>query len=127
MSLMGIHYIVTKIFKLSNEESLILLIPTFLICFPAVVYGYYLGIKRHIKRHSNSSHIAYKKTNLQKMAIFFDSCIKLSLIIIPNLIGFYFVIIKMDFVFGITIFLIGAIVSTPILNKLFESFKKGKL
>ncbi len=120
LTLIGIHYAITRIFKFSNQDSLILLIPVFLVSFSAIVYGYHLGFQRYSKI-SNKSHIPHNGNKKIVLSELFNICIKISLIIIPTSIGLYLVIIKEIYAFGVVSSLLGAGISIPISKKLYES------
>ncbi len=115
LSLIGMHYVITGIFNFATQDSLIILVPVFLISVPTIVYGYYIGLRRHLLSSNDTQHMT-------KIGVL-SSCFNISLVFVFTLIGLYLVIIEKRFAFGMVISLIGAIASVPISKKLYESLE----
>jgi hypothetical protein len=121
LSLIGIHFVITRIFKFTNQDSLIILIPVFLISFPAIVYGYHIGFRRYSKIYHNSTHKTKIRTTKKTILELLNSSINISLIVMLTFIGLYLIIIKKSYTFGVVFSLAGAAASVPISNKLYKS------
>ncbi len=116
LSIIGIHYLITEILNYKNFDSIVVLIPVFLISLPSVVYGYYLGLLRKFKSHSDIKKLTLKDKFTGLMCI----CVNIIIIILPILIGLYLILIKKNYTNGIIFFVIGAIISIPLTLKLYR-------
>jgi hypothetical protein len=114
LSLIGIHYLITGAYNFTNQDSLIILIPVFLISFPAIIYGYQIGIKRFYKI---SKIEPIKRTFFEVL----NSSVLFFLITILIVIGLYLIIIERSYAFGVVVSLLGAAISIPISKKLYDS------
>jgi hypothetical protein len=114
LSLIGIHYLITVAYNFTNQDSLIILIPVFLISFPAIIYGYQIGIKRFYK---TSKIEPIKRTFFEVL----NSSVLFFLITILIVIGLYLIIIERSYAFGVVVSLLGAAISIPISKKLYDS------
>ena len=111
---LGIHLIITKILKFTNQDSMFILIPVFLISFPSLIYGYQIGIKRF---YTFSKNARTKTTFFDVLKVFAVFC----LITILVFIGLYLIIIKKSYALGVAVNLLGASISIPASKKLYNS------
>lgn len=114
LSLVGLHLVITEIFKFTNQDSLIILIPVFLISFPSITYGYQIGIKRYYKFSKTER---TKRTFLEVL----NSYAIFSLITLLSFIGLYLILIKKSYTFGVAVSLLAAVISIPASKKLYDS------
>jgi hypothetical protein len=115
LSIFGIHYLIINVLNFSSQDSIIILLPVFLISFPAIVYGYQTGLKRY---YNNKIHM-----NIQGRIIEYSWLLTpLLLITFVFLVGLYYIIINKYYYLGVGVTLFGAIISIPISNKIYITF-----
>jgi hypothetical protein len=126
LSLLAIHIVITGVFRFTIQDSLIILIPVFLVSFPAVIYGYYIGVRRYYAISKKSPNSTKAETTNKTFLKTVKSFATISLIIIPTFIGLYLIIIEKSFFIGIVVSTLGAISSIPVSKKIYESLiQKG--
>jgi hypothetical protein len=121
LSILGIHLLITEIFNFTNQDSLIILIPVFLVSFPAIIYGYHIGFRRYYSNSTSSPHIPKESSITKTFPEILNGCINISLIIIPTFIGLYLIIIEKSYAFGVVVALLGAVFSIPVSKSLYVS------
>jgi hypothetical protein len=106
LTIAGIYYIMVYVLKISRGACLVVLIPTLLLCLPAILYGCHIRYKRYSENNSYS----YKKIFFERRL---DIAIMLAyalILLIVLLLGLYFFIylgiplIAMIFI-GIAVFI----------------------
>jgi len=127
LSILAIHLVVTGLFHFSNQDSFILLIPVFLISFPAIIYGYYIGVRRYYAISNNSANSIKEGATDPTFFKTVKSFAAISLIIIPTFVGLYLIIIERIYFIGVAVSTLGAISSVPVSKKLYESLIQKRM
>ncbi len=118
----GYYCIMVYILKISRGASLVVLIPSLLICFPALLYRFYLRYKKYSESHVYSYKTIFAEKNL---GITIPSMIAYSLIMIFALLGLYFLIYLSIPIIAMICFGIAAYVSIIIIKKYQKFLKKN--
>ena len=120
LSILAIHLVITEILNFTYQDSLFLLIPVFIISFPAVIYGYYIGVRQYYTISKKSVNSAKKGANDDTFFKTVKSFAAISLIIIPTFSGLYLIIIERSYFIGVVVSILGAVCSIFVSKKLYE-------
>jgi hypothetical protein len=123
MCLVGLHTLITRIFNFGNKDSFIILVPVFLVSFPAMIYGYYLGFRRYYRKQNDS--LKFKDNNIKSVSyrvlLIGFLCFVFSMILVVW--GIYIIIAENSYILGVVISLFGAVIMIPVANVFYKSIK----
>lgn len=121
LSMIAIHILITVIFHFSYQDSIIILIPVFLISFPALIYGYYIGVRQYWSTSGKTINFSKERAVNKRLIAISKASMTIFLIFLSTFIGMHLIIIDRSYYIGVVISTLGAVLSIPVSKNLYLS------
>jgi len=127
LSMIAIHILITVIFHFSYQDSIIILIPVFLISFPALIYGYYVGVRQYCNTSGKPIDFSKEGATNKRLVAISKACMTIFLIFLTTFIGMHLIIIERNYYIGVVISTLGAVLSIPVSKNLYLSLIQKRI